>query len=84
MNEINYCDVCFNAAVDSNFDSESLSYAGVGECNKGFSMWIRSEDNSPTVLIVSKWDSKLQGNVDIGVYKMKYCPECGRKLIENE
>lgn len=47
-------------------------------------MFIRSGDNRPTALIVSKWDKDLGYNIDIALYEMNYCPNCGRKLIENE
>ena len=85
MDELKYCRVCCNAAVEPELNPDNdLSYIGVGEVGNGFNMFIRSGNGKPTVLLASKWDANLQRNVDVGVYKMKYCPECGRKLIENE
>ena len=82
--QINYCRVCCNATVEPELTSENdLSYIGVGRIADGYGMYIRSSYGKPTVLIISRWEGNLAGNVDIGSYKMKFCPECGRKLIEN-
>lgn len=82
--DYNYCCACCNAVVEPELTSDNdLSYIGVGKMFDGYSMFIRSGDNKPTALIVSKFDKTVSRNIDIGIYKMKYCPECGRKLIEN-
>lgn len=80
----NYCHVCCNATVEPELTSDNdLSYISVGETTEGYGMHIRSGDGKPTVLIVSKWEESLGRNIDVGIYKMKFCPECGRRLIEN-
>lgn len=80
----NYCHTCCNAVVEPELTSDNdLSYIGAGETEKGYGLYIRSGDGKPTVLVVSKSDESLGRNVDIGIYKMNYCPECGRRLIEN-
>ena len=80
----NYCHVCCNANVEPELTSDNdLSYISVGETAKGYGLYIRSGDGKPTVLVVSKWKEDIGRNVDIGVYKMNFCPECGRRLIEN-
>ncbi len=79
-----YCKVCCNAAVEPELNSDNdLSYTSVGKSAVNHSMFIRSGNNFPTALIVSEWNNELERNVDIATYVMKYCPECGRKLIEN-
>lgn len=80
----NYCHVCCNATVEPELTPDNdLSYIGVGKTEKGYGLHIRSGDGKPTVLVVSKWEESLGRNVDIAVYKMNFCPECGRRLIEN-
>lgn len=79
-----YCRVCCNANVERELNADNdLSYIGVGITAKGYGMFIRSGDSRPTALVVSGWDKSLERNVDIGIYEMKYCPECGRNLTEN-
>lgn len=80
----NYCHACCNATVEPELTSDNdLSYISVGETAKGYGLYIRSGDGKLTVLVVSKWKEDIGCNVDIGVYKMNFCPECGRMLIEN-
>ena len=80
----NYCHVCCNSTVEPELTSDNdLSYISVDETAKGYGLYIRSGDGKPTILVVSKWKEDIGRNVDIGVYKMNFCPECGRRLIEN-
>lgn len=84
MNNISYCCFCCNAEVEPELSPDNdLSYLRVGSADKEYNMFIRSGNGSPTVLMVSKFDNTINQNVDIAIYKMKYCPECGRKLFEN-
>ena len=83
-NKSKYCNYCCNATVEPELNSDNdFSYMSVGKTVGKHLMYIRSGNNLPTAIIVSEWDNKIQRNVDIGTYVMKYCPECGRKLIEN-
>lgn len=76
------CGYCLNATVDSSLDSDNdLSYCDVGLSQSGYSMHIRSGNNKPTSLIVSR--AYHGRNFAVAVYDMKYCPECGRRLFEN-
>ena len=79
-----HCSFCLNASVDPCLSPDNdLSYMSVGDMASGYSMYLRTGSGKSTVLVISKWDQELRENLDIGFYKMKYCPECGRKLIEN-
>lgn len=80
-----FCRYCFNSVVDGNISPyNDLSYCGVGDTEDGYWICIRSGDGLPTAILFSKWDERIKRNIDVGIYEMKYCPECGRKLIENE
>lgn len=83
--KMKYCRYCCNSSVEPGLSEENdLSYLQVGKCPPGFNMYIRSGDARPTSIVLSMWEEKSQRNIDIAHYDMKYCPECGRRLIENE
>lgn len=68
------CKYCDNTTIDS----QSIS---IGATGKNTKMFIRTGGNRPTRIVVNQWDDYFQCDEIIAVYKMKYCPECGRKLI---
>ena len=82
-NEMKACGMCNNAftAPDLNSDND-LSFFGIGECEKGYRLLLRSGDGRPTTILVEKW---LDGTgwMTIGYYQPQYCPNCGRELREN-
>ena len=79
-----YCNFCCNSTVEPELTSENdFSAISVGNMEKGFHMYLSTGYARPTAIVVSRWNERFKVNEDIGVYKMKYCPECGRKLIEN-
>lgn len=81
------CPFCLNASSDpmgeltTENDYSSLS---VGRAMEHYRISIDSGDNKPTRIVVTHWNKDMQRNIDICMYNMKYCPECGRKLFENE
>ena len=78
------CNFCNNASVDSSLTSDNdLSYCRIGVCAEGTDMFIRTGNEKRTSIIVHRWDKKKDKNIIVGIYDMKYCPECGRKLTEN-
>ena len=81
-----YCAFCMNASVEHKLSpNNDLSYIPVGYNPKAnIQVYIRSGDERPTAIVVSMWDEKCQCNFDAVVYPMRYCPECGRRLVENE
>lgn len=80
-----YCRFCLNATVDSELSPDNdFSAFGIGNTEHGYNMYFRTGYKEPTAITVSRWDEKLARNVDVGKYIMKFCPECGRKLIGNE
>ena len=75
---MSYCEFCYNAYVEPDLDSDNeLSYSPVGNPVDGYSMFIRSGDGRPTAIVVS------HGSENVIYYKMRYCPNCGRRLFEN-
>ena len=81
------CGYCLNARCDPSGELTSdndFSSRSVGRCDKGYYIYIDTGRGKPTHINITKWDDKLQENVDIGHYKPKFCPECGRRLFEND
>lgn len=75
---MSYCKFCCNAYVEPALDTDNdLGYCSVGDSADGYSMFIRSGDGRPTAIVVS------HGSEDVIYYKMRYCPNCGRRLFEN-
>ena len=73
------CDYCLNATCCSDLcDDNDLSYSSVGFCVSGYSAYLRTGARRPTVLMVQDRDNKGKWS-----YEPKYCPECGRRLVEN-
>jgi hypothetical protein len=77
------CHFCNNAAIDPELTPDNdLSYVSVGECLNQVRILFRSGDRKPTALLFEKWREGY-GWTTIGDYIPKFCPECGRKLVEN-
>lgn len=78
------CHYCDNAMTVPELSSdEDLSYKSVGDCVNQVRILFRTGDRKPTVLLFEKWVDGY-GWATIGDYILKFCPECGRKLFENE
>lgn len=78
------CHFCNNAAIDPELTPDNdLSYVSVGECLNQVRILFRSGDRKPTALLFEKWRENY-GWETIGNYIPKFCPECGRKLFEND
>lgn len=83
MDEVNACGMCVNAYVDDELSSDNdLSFFGIGTCSRGFRLLLRSGASRPTELLVERHFG-TSGWLTVGTYKPKYCPNCGRELIEN-
>lgn len=87
-----HCDFClnaFNSDIEQGFDSCSIS---VGSVSEGYRMYINSSScyQAPVHISVDTWReyAYYRGhkgcNVDIAIYAPKYCPECGRRIKEND
>lgn len=79
------CRFCHNATVDGDLTSENdFSSCGIGSMDKGYLMYLSTGGGRPTELEVFRWNVTNQRNDLIGSYRPKFCPECGRKLVEND
>ena len=78
------CKMCFNAHTDPELTSDNdLSYSTIGECTDLYRLMFRSGDDRPTGILFERWN-KDSGWHMLGFYWPKFCPNCGRRLTENE
>lgn len=79
------CGYCLNATTDPELTHDNdLSYRSIGKSDPGMRIMFKSGDAKPTEIIFELRDNKLFRWVTNAYYIPKYCPECGRKLLENE
>lgn len=79
------CGMCDNAFVNPELRPDNdLSYFTLGDSVDGKRMMFRSGDGKPVQIIVEEFDRKSMQWGLIGYYTPKFCPNCGRKLVENE
>ncbi|MBP1559724.1 MAG: hypothetical protein J6C96_00550 [Oscillospiraceae bacterium] len=77
------CSMCVNAKVDDELtDENDFSSISVGESAQGCRMSINSGNGRPVCIEVEEWDDNSHQNVVIASYYPKYCPNCGRELLE--
>ena len=77
------CHYCDNAMTVPELGSdEDLSYKSVGDCANQVRILFRTGDRKPTALLFERWRENY-GWETIGDYIPNFCPECGRKLFEN-
>ena len=76
------CDFCRNAYTCEELSHDNdLSYMSVGKGDDNTRMLFATGDKRPTLLIVETRTDR--GFKPIATLKPKYCPFCGRELIEN-
>lgn len=81
--EIHSCYMCDNAKINPELTEENdLAAFTVGNCAKGYRIMMTSGDGKPVSLLVEHWTGSHWSL--IGEYRPLFCPNCGRRLAENE
>lgn len=91
---MNVCKFCFNAHVWASLpkteedyydtgldDSNDFRSATIGYSDTDFQMYLNTGNGKPTNIEVCTWIKDRW--VTVAEYYPKYCPECGRELIEH-
>lgn len=75
------CGMCLNARVDEELteDNDYSAYS-VGESQSGFRLMLCSGAGKPTRIEAEMHTEHGWGTV--AVYEPKYCPNCGRSIME--
>ncbi len=77
------CHMCDNAHTNPEFTSDNdYSACTIGKCETGYRILLESGWARPTAITFEKLEAS--GCRTIGFYRPRYCPNCGRKLFENE
>lgn len=83
--EPDYCPKCMNAYVEPELEPDcDFSSRSVGEANPGYRMMLNTGARQKTHISLERWSDEHQQWETEGFYIPKFCPECGRKLTENE
>lgn len=77
------CHMCLNALVDDELThSNDLSYHGIGRsyCSEHRLLFAAGDREPPRILVEERsprgtWET-------IGVYRPRFCPNCGREIVE--
>ena len=78
------CFMCTNAHTDPDLTSnDDLSYITIGDSLPKKRMMFRTGDGRTTQIITEEFDEKSGCWQLVGFYRPKFCPNCGRELIEN-
>lgn len=78
------CDMCYNARLDDELtDDNDYSARSIGDSDSNYRMMLCAGNGKPLRIEIEKWVFAA-GWCNIGRYFPKYCPECGRKIIEYE
>ena len=76
------CDMCNNARIDDDLTNENdYSAISVGKSAKGNRIMLCSGDGKPPRIEFEEWNDKA-GWGKIAEYRPRYCPNCGRKIVE--
>lgn len=77
------CHMCDSAFVNEELTKhDDLSYVGLGNFLLGYRALLRSGDGKPVEILMEHWNG--QEWEEVGRYRPKFCPNCGRELVENQ
>ncbi len=84
MKEILGCRYCDNAKINGELTSENdFSSITIGRCEKYTRLMLSSGGYYNDVRIELEEFGPYDRWITKGIYYPKFCPECGRKIIEN-
>jgi len=77
------CCLCENAYTNPELTSDiDLAFSTIGECELGFRILFKTGCAKPTVI---NFEVLIADEMHVvGYYCPRFCPNCGRKLVENE
>jgi len=62
--------------------AQHLSFSIIGECEPGYRILFEIGRANPTAINFEVWKADVWQTV--GYYRLRFCPNCGRRLVENE
>ena len=77
------CYMCNNARIDDDLTDYNDFYSGtIGSFSHDCRIMLTSGSGKPLRIEIARWSDKRQQWEDIGIYYPKFCPECGREIVE--
>lgn len=77
------CYMCDNARLNDDLDDDTdFGSFTVGKSGKGSRIMIITGWGKPLRITSEKWNETVKRWVTVGIYYPKYCPNCGRKIVE--
>ena len=80
------CRYCLNARSDPDgelTDTNDLSFLSIGECEGHYSLLLSSGAGRPVHFLFQHFSSSKGVNIVKAFYYPKFCPECGRPLMDD-
>lgn len=81
------CHMCFNARVDPDgelTDDNDFSSCAIGDFYDGYRAMLSAGYGKPVRIEFEGWNKDVERWVPLGHYYPKFCPNCGRSLMEYE
>lgn len=77
------CHMCFNARLDNELtDDNDYSSCTIGSYDKDCRIMLSSGWGKPPRIEIERWNDSAAQWEYIGIYYPKFCPECGREIVE--
>lgn len=77
------CHMCDNAEINEELTKfNDYSACTIGSFDRECRIMLTSGMGKPLRIEIDRWNNKKQQWESIGVYHPKYCPECGREIVE--
>lgn len=84
ITSITHCSMCLNSFIDDELDKTNDFSSFVIAYTPDYNMFLTTGNGEKTKIEVLKYNRYRRINEPIIEYTPHYCPNCGRKLIENE
>lgn len=82
-NKYSPCHMCDNARLNEELtDNGDFSSCVIGSFDRDCRIMLTSGMGKPLRIDIDRWNDDALEWEPIGIYYPKYCPECGREIVE--
>jgi hypothetical protein len=83
LSEIKPCYLCDNARLNKELEDYNDFHSSIiGSFSRDCRIMLTSGSGKPLQIEIARWNDNVGQWDDIGIYNPKYCPECGREIVE--
>lgn len=77
------CHMCDNAKINEELEKfNDYSSCTIGSFDKECRIMLTSGMGKPLRIEIDRWNEKSKRWETVGMYHPRYCPECGREILE--